>query len=144
MGWGVFGGIFSHVGCRLLSPTWRQHEPNSWRAHVPANFLHPEYQWPSSTSSRSLAQAGGGLLTTYVEMRKQCPSCLSNKDVAPLDRWGLLMRDKDCCPFALSFLPNTAEPSFREVRPSGWKLLTDGTQIDLQTLLDITRLLICK
>lgn len=35
-------------------------------------------------------------------MRKQCPSCLSNKGISPLHRWGLLMRDKDddvCPPF---------------------------------------------
>lgn len=35
-------------------------------------------------------------------MRKQCPSCLSNKGISPLHRLGLLMRDKDECP---PFLP---------------------------------------
>ena len=47
-----------------------------------------------------------GHLTTSVEMRKQRPSCLSNKGISPLHRWGLLMRDKDDC---LSALPSSQQ-----------------------------------
>lgn len=75
-------------------------------------LAEPRFQLRSTSSIQDpvsvtlLTSPCSSHLTTCVEMRKQCPSCLSNKSISPLHRWGLLMRDRDGC---LSTLPSSQQ-----------------------------------
>lgn len=89
----------SQTGLNRTLDWWRN---QSWCVPAPRHVLHPGHGI-FDPSAHLLAQATWQLA---VEMRKQCPFCLSNKCISPLHRWGLLMRDEDDC---LSALPSSQQ-----------------------------------